>query len=190
MSDVETHISTNDTPPSEDTPTISSLSEEIQRLKEELTATMMKADAHWQQYLAAHAEMDNIRKRAERDKQDAHRFALERFAKALLPVIDSLEMGLNAATTDQVDGAKLREGTELTLRQLLDATDKFDIKPIFPQGEKFDPERHQAMTTQPTTEVAPNHVCQVLQKGYLLHDRLLRPALVIVAMPPPNPPQT
>ncbi len=157
------------------------LSQENQRLMEELAATQAKADSHWQQYLAAHAEMENIRKRADRDRQDAHRFALERLAKALLPVIDSLEMGLH---TTNSDGANLREGVELTLRQLIDVIEKFDITVVSPVGEKFDPERHQAITAQPNAEVPANHVVQVLQKGYLLHDRLLRPALVIVATAP------
>lgn len=145
-----------------------------------------KADEHWNQLLRIQAELENTRRRAERDVESAHKFALERFAQELLPVKDSLELGLAAASGDTGDEAvaKLREGTELTLKMFDGVLDKFGIKGINPVGEAFNPELHQAMTMQESGEHAPNSVVLVMQKGYTLNDRLLRPALVVVAKAP------
>jgi molecular chaperone GrpE len=137
------------------------------------------------QMLRTLADMDNLRKRTARDLESAHKYALEKFALELLPVRDSLELGLDAASGEAADIAKLREGTELTLRMLTTALEKHGIAEVAPQGEKFDPDLHQAMATQPSSEVAPDHVMTVYQKGYTLNERLLRPALVIVAAEPP-----
>jgi molecular chaperone GrpE len=140
-----------------------------------------KADEHWDALLRAKAEMDNLRKRASRDVENAHKFGIERFLGELLPVKDSLELGLSAAGDEQVDVAKLREGMELTLKMLSTAMEKFGVEQVDPEGEKFDPERHQAMTMHETDSVEPGTVVSVIQKGYVLNDRLVRPALVIVA---------
>ena len=160
--------------------------EEFDALQQDLDQALAKADEHWKLYLGAHAEMENLRKRAERDVQNAHKFALERFFGELLPARDSLELGL-AATTDAVDVAKLREGVELTLRQLAAAMEKFGAREIHPLGAKFNPNEHEAMALLPTDQAEPNTVVQVLQKGYLLNDRLIRPAKVLVAQAPPKP---
>jgi len=143
-----------------------------------------KADEHWDQCLRLQAELDNLRKRAERDVASAHKFALERFAAELLPVRDSLEMGLAAFETEGADPEKLREGVELTLQMLTSAMGKFEIREINPRDERFNPEFHQAMSLQERDDVEPNTVVTVVQKGYLLNERLLRPAMVIVSKAP------
>jgi len=144
-----------------------------------------KADEHWNLYLRSQAELDNVRRRAEKDLESAHKFGLEKFANEILPVKDSLELGL-AAVEENSDEAveKLREGTELTLKMLTSALEKFGIKEINPVGEAFNPEQHQAMTMQESAEAAPNTVLVVMQKGYLLNERVMRPALVVVSKAP------
>lgn len=142
-----------------------------------------KADEHWNQYLRARAELDNLRKRSERDLEQAYKYALEKFALELLPVRDSLEMGLSIGEGENPDVAKLREGMALTLKMFTQVMNKFGIREIDPKGEKFNPELHEAMTTQEAADVEPNTVLTVCQKGYMLHDRLIRPALVIVSRP-------
>ncbi len=152
---------------------------------EELLLTLQdaqaKADEYWNQLLRVKADLENFQRRAERDLENAHKFALENFVRELLPVIDSLEMGLAAAREEGADLAKVVEGIDLTLKMLQGAVEKFGVQPVNPAGEKFNPERHQAMTTQPSGEVAPNTVLDVYQKGYLLNDRLIRPAMVVVS---------
>lgn len=140
-----------------------------------------KAQENWDKLLRVQAEMENIRRRAERDVENAHKYALEKFAAALLPVRDSLEMGTAAAQDDAADIAKLREGTELTLKMLEDALTKFGISVVDPQDQPFNPEFHQAMSMVPAPGKAPNTVVAVMQKGYTLNERLLRPAMVVVA---------
>jgi len=141
-----------------------------------------KADENWDRYVRAMAEADNIRKRATRDIAHAHKFALENFSKDLLAVKDSLEMGLAAADTDDVES--LLAGSEATLKLLAGSLERFGISEIDPEGEPFDPERHEAMTMQPSGDVEPGSVLTVIQKGYALNGRLLRPARVIVASEP------
>ncbi len=142
-----------------------------------------KVDEHWNQVLRLQAELENLRKRSQRELESAHKYALERFVQELLPVKDSLEMGLAAAR--EVGGeeaaGKLEEGTELTLKMLQTVLEKFGVKEIDPQGEPFDPELHQAMSAVPSEDADPNTVLNVMQKGYLLNDRLIRPALVVVS---------
>lgn len=140
-----------------------------------------KADQHWNQLLLARAELDNTRRRNERELENAHKFALEKFVRELLPVKDSLELGLAAAAGETSELEKLREGMELTLKMLSAAMAKFGVSEVDPQGEKFDPERHQAMAMQESPTAEPNTVLTVYQKGYLLNDRLIRPAMVVVA---------
>ena len=154
----------------------------------ELTALLEdargKADEHWDQVVRLQAEMDNLRKRSERDLANAHKFALERFANELLPVKDSLEMGLAAFDTEAADPEKLREGVVLTLQMLSAAMDKAAIKEVNPRDERFNPEFHQAMSMQERDDVEPNTVVTVVQKGYTLNERLIRPAMVIVSKSP------
>ncbi|AZQ50196.1 nucleotide exchange factor GrpE [Burkholderia cenocepacia] len=130
-------------------------------------------------FLRAKAETENVRRRAQDDVSKAHKFAIESFAEHLLPVLDSLEAAVGDTSGDI---AKVREGVELTLRQLTSALEKGRVVAINPVGEKFDPHQHQAISMVPA-EQEPNTVVAVLQKGYMIADRVLRPALVTVAQP-------
>ena len=130
-------------------------------------------------FLRAKAETENVRRRGQEDVAKAHKFAIESFAEHLLPVVDSLEA---AVTHSSDDLAKVREGVELTLRQLTGALEKGKVVALNPVGEKFDPHRHQAISMVPADQ-EPNTVVAVLQKGYVIADRVLRPALVTVAAP-------
>jgi molecular chaperone GrpE len=154
----------------------------------ELTALLEdargKADEHWDQVVRLQAEMDNLRKRSERDLANAHKFALDGFANELLPVKDSLEMGLAAFDVEGAETGTLREGVELTLQMLSNAMDKAAIKEVNPQDERFDPDFHQAMSIQEREDADPNTVVTVVQKGYTLNGRLIRPAMVIVSKAP------
>jgi molecular chaperone GrpE len=141
-----------------------------------------KADENWDNYLRAAAELENVRKRATRDVDNARKFAIERFGAELLAVRDSLELGLQA---DEEAGAEqLRVGSEATLKLLATTMERFGVVEIDPQGEPFNPELHEAMTMQPSAEVEPGTVLTVFQKGYTLNGRLLRPARVVVAQEP------
>ncbi len=142
-------------------------------------ALQAKADENWQKYLRAAAELENVRKRAARDVENAHKFALERLAVELLAVRDSLEMGLAAGEAADVES--LRQGKEATLKQLVTIMERFGVEELDPQGEPFDPGLHEAMTMQPSADLEPGSVLTVIQKGYALNGRLLRPARVVVA---------
>jgi molecular chaperone GrpE len=146
-------------------------------LEAQLSEAQAKAQEHYDAWLRARAEADNARRRAQEDVSKAHKFAVESFAAELLPVKDALEAALN---TDNATPETLRSGVELTLRQLNAVFDKSHLKEINPVGEKFDPHRHQAISMLPSDK-EPNTVINVLQKGYLLHERVVRPALVTVA---------
>lgn len=143
-----------------------------------------KADAHWNELLRNRAEQDNLRKRSQRDVEQAHKFALEGFVRELLPVKDSLELGLSAAKEPDADIHKVIEGVELTLKIFASVLDKFHVEEVDPRDQPFDPERHQAMSMQPSDRHEPNTVITVYQKGYLLNGRLIRPAMVVVAAQP------
>jgi molecular chaperone GrpE len=152
--------------------------EDLERQLEEARSQLETAFAD---VLRARAEMDNVRKRAQRDVEQAHRYALERYVSELLPVCDSMEMGVQAAANTQ-DVAAMREGLELTLKMLTEAFSRTGVEPVIPAaGERFDPEFHQAMGMEESAECPPGSVVRVMQKGYRLNDRLLRPALVVVA---------
>lgn len=143
-----------------------------------LSELQAKADENWERYLRAAAEVENVRKRAGRDVENAHKFALERFGRELLTVKDTLEMGL------AVEGASVEslvEGSNATLKLLATTMERFGIVLVDPEGEPFDPEFHEAISMQPSDTVEPGSVVTVVQKGYTLNGRLLRPAMVIVA---------
>jgi molecular chaperone GrpE len=156
--------------------------QEIQALQTQLAEAEARANQQRDQVLRAAAEMDNVRKRAARDVEQAQRYALERFAQELLAVADSLEMA--SVTAANADAQTLAAGQEATLRLLKSAFARFAINVIDPAGEPFDPERHEAMAMQPSDTAEPNSVLQVVQRGYELNGRLLRPARVIVARGP------
>ena len=151
-----------------------------QELHAMLTDARNKADEHWDQCLRLQADIENLRKRKERDVANAHKFALDKFAADILPIRDSLEMGL-AAVADSSDAVKLKEGSELTLKMLASAMEKYNIKEVNALNEQFNPEYHEAMSMQEREDVPPNTVVSVMQKGYLLNERLIRPAMVIVS---------
>ena len=152
-----------------------------EHLQQQLAEAEAKAKEHWDQLLRVKAEQENLRRRHEREVENAHKYALERFAQDLLPVIDSLEMGAEAAASEGATLVKVREGTELTLKMLLSTMERFGIQAVHPEGEPFNPEYHQAMSMLESPEHAANTVMNVMQKGYTLNERLIRPAMVVVS---------
>ena len=148
----------------------------------ELQAMRELAAANHDRYLRAVAELDNVRKRAARDVEKARRYGLERLAQALLPVIDSLEAGL--ASAEQATAESLLDGKRATMRLMNSALEQVGIKELDPHGEPFDPALHEAMAVAPSDNAEPGTVIEVFQKGYSIHDRLLRAARVIVAGEP------
>jgi molecular chaperone GrpE len=149
---------------------------EIEAEVSELDSLKAAADESLNKYLRAAAELENVRTR---DVENAHRFALERFSKALLAVRDSFEMGLASAENASVES--LLEGSAATLKLLASTMQQFGIEVIDPEGEPFDPEFHEAISMQPSTAAEPGSILNVAQKGYTLNGRLLRPAMVVVA---------
>jgi len=156
---------------------------ELERLQLALSESEERAKNHWSQYLRAVADVDNIRKRAQKDIEAANRYGLEKFAQELLPVRDSLELAVQNAEK-AADIRSLKQGQEATLQLLAKALEKLGIVTINPLGEPFDPARHEAMLAQPSNTAEPNSVLQVIQPGYELNGRLLRPARVIVSKAP------
>jgi molecular chaperone GrpE len=155
---------------------------EVERLQQALVESDERAKNHWEQYLRAVAELDNVRKRAQRDIEAANRYGLEKFAGELLPVKDSLELAVQNA--GRADARSLREGQEATLQLLSKALEKLGVAVIDPLGEPFDPARHEAMMSKESSTAEPNSILQVVQPGYELNGRLLRPARVIVSRAP------
>nr|WP_315598079.1 nucleotide exchange factor GrpE [uncultured Cupriavidus sp.] len=153
--------------------------DDIARLTQQVAELEAKAKEHFDMFLRATAEGENIRRRSQDEVAKAHKFAIENFADNLVPVMDSLQAALADNTGDL---AKLREGVELTARQLAAAFERGKIVELNPVGEKFDPHRHQAISMVPS-EQEPNTVVSVLQRGYTIADRVLRPALVTVSAP-------
>ena len=152
---------------------------ELERLQQALTEAEERARNHWEQYLRAVADLENVRKRAQRDIEAANRYGLEKFAAELLPVQDSLQLAVQNA--GKADARSLIEGQDATLKLLSKALEKIGVVPINPVGEPFDPARHEAMLAQESATAEPNSVLQVVQPGYELNGRLLRPARVIVS---------
>lgn len=153
---------------------------DVAELRAALAGAEARAAEHRDLYMRALAEIENVRKRAVRDVEQAHKFAIERFAGELVNVKDSLELGL--ATEGSIES--IRAGAEATLKLLAKAFEKAGVVEVSPEGETFNPELHEAMAAQPSAEHVPNTVLQVIQKGYSLNGRLLRPARVIVAREP------
>ncbi|TXH78072.1 MAG: nucleotide exchange factor GrpE [Thiothrix sp.] len=150
---------------------------EITKLQAELAAAQAQAEENRDLYIRGQAEADNQRRRYEKQVEDAHKFAVQRFAEALLPVADSLEMGLQA----QGDADSLREGMQLTLKQFESVMEKFKMEAVNPLGQPFNPEQHQAVGMQPHPDYDNNTVSLVMQKGYTLSGRTIRPAMVMVS---------
>jgi molecular chaperone GrpE len=153
----------------------------IDELKAQLEETKKVAEEANDKMLRTLAEMENLKRRTQKDIDDARKYAVSGFAKELLPVLDSLFMGLQLATGDSEDVKKFREGCELTIKQFESAFEKFNVVAIDPLNMPFNAEHHQAMMTQVVEGVEPNTVVNVFQKGYMLNGRLLRPAMVVVS---------
>ncbi len=147
-------------------------------LEEKLTLAEQKAHENWEKSVRAMAELENVRRRAERDIEHAHRFGVEKLIKEIIPVLDSMEQALQAAI--QIENKSMIEGIELTHKLMLNALAKFDVQPIDAMGKAFNPNCHEAMATF-ESEDAPNTVLNVIQQGYLLGERVIRPARVIVS---------
>jgi len=153
---------------------------EMERLQQDLAASEERAKNHWEQYLRALADVDNVRKRGAKDLESARQYAVEKFAQDLIAVKDSLELGISNSA--KADVASLVAGQNATLRLLAKAFEKAQIEEINPEGATFNPEQHEAMMAQPS-DAAPNTVLAVIQRGYQLNGRLLRPARVVVSAP-------
>jgi molecular chaperone GrpE len=152
---------------------------------ESVEQQLQKAQAtikdYWDQMMRLRAEIENNRKRAERDVENAHKYALKNFVEALLPVVDSLEMGQAAAAADNATLESIREGSELTMNMLMQVLERNGLQQLNPLGEKFDPELHQAISMVEAADAESNSIVEVMQKGFVLNDRLIRPAMVVVA---------
>ncbi|MDG1580601.1 nucleotide exchange factor GrpE [Pseudomonas sp. GOM6] len=153
----------------------------VQSLEEQLAAAQ-------DQSLRMAADLQNVRRRAEQDVEKAHKFALEKFANDLLPVVDSLERGLELTSAADEASKAMREGMELTLKLFIDTLKRYQLEAVDPHGAPFNPEHHQAMAMEESIHAEPNTVLKVFQKGYLLNGRLLRPAMVVVSKAPTTPP--
>ena len=154
---------------------------EIAGLQAQLEQASAKADENMDLALRTRAEMENLRKRQARELENAHKYSLDKIAAELLPVRDTLELGVAAADEEDAELGKIVEGTGLTLKMLTQALEKFNILEVDPLGEKFNPDLHQAISMQEGTDKPANTVLTVMQKGYTLNDRLLRPAMVVIA---------
>jgi len=154
---------------------------DVASLQQQLEEAREQAAANLDKVVRTLADMENLKRRVQKDLDDERKYGLAKFAKELLNVIDSLELGIQAATGDSPEVAKLREGSELTIKQFESVFAKFNIEAISPLGQVFNPELHQAMAMQPSATAEPNTVLNVFQKGYMLNGRLLRPAMVVVA---------
>lgn len=165
-------------------PSLNTAGDDPAQLRVELELAQAALAEQKEKYLRAMAEMENIRRRAANDVANARKFSVEGFAGETLQVRDSLELARAVEVSDEDRGIveKMKEGLDLTLKQLESVFDKFGIKAVEPApGDRLDPELHQAMTIQESDDIEPDHVTNVIQKGYTIHDRLLRPAMVIVA---------
>ena len=157
----------------------------LAQLQQDLEAAREETQRNWDLYLRERAEMENLRKRHQRDKEDAIRFANDRLLKEMIPVLDNLERAIDHANEDEEgDRQNLLEGVHMTINQFRKTLEDFGVKPIAAIGEEFDPNLHQAMGQIESGDHPPNTIVSEFQKGYLLHDRLLRPSLVMVAKTP------
>jgi molecular chaperone GrpE len=155
--------------------------DQIEKLKSELDVAKAKADENWDKALRAVAEIENTKRRAEKDVSNAHKYAIDRFAESLLPVVDSLEKALEVKAEGSDAIKAMHDGIELTMKMLLATLQKYGVEQIDPLGQNFDPSLHEAMTMQEVPGTEPNKVLTVFQKGYLLNGRLVRPARVVVS---------
>lgn len=165
-----------------DKPTDSKSRPPVEALMQKLGEAEQKMNEYWDRILRMQAEADNAKRRQERDLENAHKYALEKFVNELIPIIDSLELAATSVPDAMKDAAKaMLDGIELTLKMFYAAMEKFGVKQVNPLNEQFNPEFQQAISTTVDPDVEPNTVVAVLQKGYTLNNRLVRPALVVVS---------
>ena len=150
-------------------------------IEQQLEKAQITIKDYWDQMMRLRAEIENNRKRAERDVENAHKYALKSFVENLLPVIDSMEMGQVAAGAENATLDSIREGSDLTISMFVQVLEKNGLEQVNPVGEKFDPEKHQAISMVESGDAESNTVVEVMQKGFMLNDRLVRPAMVVVA---------
>jgi molecular chaperone GrpE len=150
-------------------------------IEEQLQKAQLTIKDYWDQIMRMRAEIENNRKRAERDIENAHKYAIKSFAESLLPVIDSMEMGQTAAVAENATLDSIREGSELTMNMLNQVMERTGLQQFDPLGEKFDPEKHQAISMVEIADAESGSIIQVMQKGFQLNERLIRPAMVVVA---------
>lgn len=150
-------------------------------IEEQLQKAQLTIKEYWDQIMRMRAEIENNRKRAERDIENAHKYAIKNFAESLLPVIDSMEMGQTAAVAENATLDSIREGSELTMNMLNQVLERTGLQQFDPLGEKFDPEKHQAISMVEVDDAESGSIIQVMQKGFQLNERLIRPAMVVVA---------
>jgi len=154
-------------------------------VSQDMTALLAEAQAqaaqHYDSLLRLQADMENLRRRTEREMDSARKFAVERLINDLIPVLDSMEMGLQAANQAANDHDTIKQGLEMTLKMFQDVMGRFHVESLDPTGQKFNPQEHEAMTMQPSADHEPNTVMMTIQKGYKLHGRVVRPARVIIS---------
>jgi molecular chaperone GrpE len=150
-------------------------------LESQLESAQRTIKEYWDQMMRLRAEIDNNRKRAERDIENAHKYATRGLLEDLLPIVDSMEMGLAAAAADNATLESIREGSGMTMNMLMQVLQKNGLQQVDPLGEKFNPEKHQAISMSEVQGAESNTVVEVMQKGFLLNDRIVRPAMVVVA---------
>lgn len=160
--------------------------DEVASLKAQLAEAQQKATENWDKALRATAELENVRRRVERESANLQKYALERILGELIAVNDSLELGLKAVAGENEETRRHLEGLQLTHKQFWATLERHGVSQIDPQGQPFNPDLHEAVSTQESAEMGPNHVLSVMQKGYKLHDRVLRPAMVVVSKPIPT----
>lgn len=160
-------------------------SDENEESQDDLAVELAKAQAtikdYWDQIMRLNAEIENNRKRAQRDVENAHKYAVSGFVESFLPVADSMELGLSATDGENANIDSIREGMRMTMDLFIQTMEKNGVVAVDPVGEKFNPEYHQAMSMQENEEAEPNTVLAVMQKGYVLNERLVRPAMVVVS---------
>jgi molecular chaperone GrpE len=166
-------------------PEVTESVDELEVLQTDLSRAQEEMLAAQEQMIRAQADVQNVRRRAERDVENAHKYALEKFSAELLPVIDNLERALQSADVADESSKAVVEGVELTLKSFATVLGKFNIESVDPHGEPFNPDLHQAMSMVESADAEPNTVLTVIQKGYTLNGRLLRAAMVMVAKAPP-----
>lgn len=185
MSDKDTQVNEEQIPTVDDAAKEETLEQAEETLEQDVQALYEAAqkEAEEQKELALRtlADMENLRRRTRIDVENAHKFALEKFVNELIPVLDSMEMGIDAASKEEATADSIKEGLDMTLKQFLDVMQKFNVERVNPEGEKFNPQLHEAMTMVPSPEHESQTVMEVFQKGYTLNERLVRPARVVVA---------